>query len=139
MSLTPQQLSYLKDFMLSEKERILNTIDTSTENYHVSPEDRTDELDQAATDYERGQMLRLRNRDLFYLKKLNSSLEKIESKEYGECEDCGAFIRFERLRARPTAELCIACKDEAEKEENNNFIARQSKSLGKKLEYVTNI
>lgn len=139
MSLTPQQLSYLKDFMLSEKERILNALGNTNENYFVNPEERTDELDQAATDYERGQMLRLRNRDLFYLKKLNATLEKIDQKEYGECEDCGAFIRFERLKARPTAELCIACKDEAEKVENNNFLARQSKSLGKKLEYITSL
>lgn len=139
MSLTPQQLSYLKDFMLSEKERILNALGNTNEAYFVNPEERTDELDQAATDYERGQMLRLRNRDLFYLKKLNATLEKIDQKEYGECEDCGAFIRFERLKARPTAELCIACKDEAEKVENNNFLARQSKSLGKKLEYITSV
>ena len=139
MSLTPQQLSYLKDFMLSEKERIMNTIDEGNEKYFVNPDERTDELDQAATDYERGQMLRLRNRDLFYLKKLNLALKKIEAEEYGECEECGADIRFERLKARPTAELCIACKDDAEKEENNNFLSRQSKSIGKKIEYVLNV
>lgn len=139
MSLTPRQLSNLKDFMLAEKERILNLLSSNNEEYHVSSEERTDELDQAVTDLERGQMLRLRNRDLFYLKKIDQALHKIETKEFGACEECGEDIKFERLKARPTAELCISCKDEAEREEQNNFIARQSKSLGRKIEFTKEV
>ncbi len=33
--------------------------------------------------------------------------------------------------ARPTAEMCIQCKEESEKDESASFIGRQSKSLGK--------
>lgn len=137
MSLSTKQLDTLKDKILSEKERILNAFsEASEEQFHLNTEDRFDEVDQATSDYERSQMLRFRNRDLFYVKKLNKALDKISTDEYGSCEDCDCDIKFERLLARPTAELCISCKDEAEREEQNNYVARQSKSLGKKIDLV---
>lgn len=100
------------------------------EELHLNNDDRFDEVDQASSDYERSQRLRFRNRDHFYKKKLDKALKKFESDEYGICEDCDETIKFERLMARPTAELCISCKDEAEREEQGSFIGRQSKSLG---------
>lgn len=51
--------------------------------------------------------------------------------EYGLCSDCGDWIRFERLLARPTAEMCIVCKEESERDESSSFTGRQSKSLGR--------
>ena len=35
--------------------------------------------------------------------------------------------------ARPTAEMCIVCKEEAEMAENNNAYDKKSKSLGRAL------
>ncbi len=139
MALSKKQLNTLKDKIQAERERILNTMDSiSEEKYHLNNDDRFDEVDQATSDYERSQMLRFRNRDHFYKKKLDKSLEKFSISEYGVCEDCSEDIKFERLYARPTAELCITCKDEAEREEQGNFIGRQSKSLEKRVEIVAN-
>lgn len=134
MSLTKKQLSELKDKIQAERERLANSFSVDAEKFTVKSEDQKDEVDQAAADYQRSQMLRFRNRDAFYVKKLGKSLEKFSCGEYGECEECGDDIRFERLLARPTAELCITCKDESEREEQGNFIARQSKSLEKRVE-----
>lgn len=138
MHLTRKQLSNLKEKIISEKERVLNSFDDVTEEkYHLKNDDRKDQIDQAASDYTRAQMLRFRNRDHFYLKKLSKALTKIENDdEYATCEDCGAEIKYERLYARPTAELCISCKDEAEREENGSILGRQSKSLGKSVNLV---
>lgn len=33
---------------------------------------------------------------------------------YGECQDCGAAIAFERLRAQPMAARCLACQARTE-------------------------
>ncbi len=135
--LSKKQLSTLKDQIQAERERILNGFDDiNEEKYHLNNDDRFDEVDQATSDYTRSQMLRFRNRDLFYLKKLNKALEKFASDEYGICEECDANIKFERLVARPTAELCISCKDEAEREEFSSIAGRQSKSLGQKVDLV---
>jgi DnaK suppressor protein len=76
-------------------------------------------------------LLRFRNREVFYAKKIDKALKKFDMDEYGLCSDCGEGIRFERLLARPTAEMCIQCKEESERDESNSFIGRQSKSLGK--------
>ncbi len=140
MALTKKQLATLKDRIQAERERILNSFeDVKKEDLHLKNDDRFDEVDQASSDYERSQMLRFRNRDHFYKKKLDKALLKFEDAEYGVCEECEADIKYERLLARPTAELCISCKDEAEREEQNNFIGRQSKSLGQNLNVASGI
>jgi len=136
MSLTQKQLAELKDKIQAERERVINSCGIDEEMFALKNEEQKDEVDQASADYERSQMLRFRNRDVFYAKKLKKALEKMEEGEYGICVDCDSDINFKRLLARPTADLCISCKDEAEREEQSNFIARQSKSLGKKIEIV---
>ena len=133
MGLSKKQIGMLKDKIQAERERVLNKIEINSEDkLHLQQEDRSDEVDQATSDYERSQMLRFQNRNAFYAKKLEGALEKMASEEYGTCEECDDTISFKRLLARPTAELCISCKDEAEREESNNFISRQSKSSEKR-------
>ena len=140
MPLTKKQRNEIKDFLLAEQERLRNAFSVDEERYQLKNDDRKDEVDQASADLERSQQLRFRNRDVFYAKKINKALSKFnEDDEYGTCEECGCDIKFERLRARPTAEMCIACKDESEREESANFIARQSKSLGKKIDLVKSL
>ena len=139
MALTKKQLNLLKDKIQAERERLANAFSVDEERFTVKSEETKDEVDQASADYERSQMLRFRNRDVFYAKKLKGALEKIADGDYGECEDCGEDIRYERLLARPTAQLCITCKDESEREEHGNFIARQSKSLGKQINLVASL
>lgn len=139
MALTKKQLNQLVDKINAEKERILNNIETDSDNITIKQGNGSDDVDHANAEYERAQLLRFRSRDLFYVKKLSKALEKIKDEEYGICEECDADIRFERLMARPTAELCISCKDEAEREESSSFLGRKSKSLGKKIDLVTSI
>jgi DnaK suppressor protein len=140
MGLSNKQLNTLKDKIQADRERVLSGFDDiNAEKYHLNNDDRFDEVDQAASDYQRSQMLRFRARDVFYKKKLDKALDKFEAAEYGICEECDETIKFERLFARPTAELCISCKDEAEREEQGNYIGRQSKSLGQKSEAQANL
>ena len=39
-----------------------------------------------------------------------AALDRIEAGTFGTCERCGNQIPDERLEARPTAALCVACK-----------------------------
>lgn len=41
--------------------------------------------------------------------KIQHSLKSLASGKYGKCENCGKNIEPERLRAVPTATLCISC------------------------------
>ena len=74
--------------------------------------------------------LRLRNRESLYVKKVDEALRRIESGEFGLCECCDGDIEIRRLEARPTATLCIACKEEEEKKEVLTADGRRHKSLG---------
>ena len=140
MGLSKKQLGILKDKIQAERERILNNFELNNEEkYFLNQEDRSDEVDQASSDYERSQMLRFRNREIFYAKKLSKALEAMDNEEYGICEECDCDIKFERLLARPTANMCISCKDESEREEQGNYIGRQSKSFGKNIGLVKTI
>ena len=90
----------------------------------------SDEVDMASIDLTQTQILRMRNRDLFYLKKIEKALTNLDTDDFGICEECGSDIKFARLLARPTAELCINCKEDMERDEDSNVMATKSKSLG---------
>src|SRR3954462_11436643 len=100
------------------------------EDFEVCPDDRYDEIDQATTDIEQSMRMRLRNREVLYIKKVDEALERIEDGTFGECEDCGEDIELKRLEARPTATLCVSCKEEQERKEVLTAAGRQHKSMG---------
>ncbi len=131
--LSDAEIKALKDKLLSEKERILNKRDEK-EQYCMDKNELLDPLDEACINAQTSQEIRFRNRENFYLKKINKTLTKIDKGEYGLCNDCDVEIGYDRLMARPTAELCIQCKEESEHVENNNFYLKRSKSLGKTIQ-----
>ncbi len=100
------------------------------DDFLVSPDDRFDEIDQAATDIDKEMRMRLCNRETLYLKKVDEALRRIEEGIFGECDECGEDIEFRRLEARPTATLCVSCKEEQERKEGLTAAGRQHKSLG---------
>jgi DnaK suppressor protein len=73
-----------------------------------------DPLDRARQEEEFSLELRTRDRERKLIKKIEETLERIASGDYGYCEKCGAEIGIGRLEVRPTADLCIDCKTVAE-------------------------
>ncbi len=134
--LSDKQIAVLKDKLLSEKERITNK-KLEQEQYQLDRNELSDPLDEASVNTQTSHDIRFINRENFYLKKINKSLEAMARGTYGLCEECDAEIGFERLNARLTAEMCIVCKEEAENAENNNFFDKKSKSLGRALHDTT--
>lgn len=51
---------------------------------------------------------------------IEESIHKLETDEYGLCEDCGHKISDERLKAKPYARFCVKCKSAREK--NNDKV-----------------
>jgi len=100
------------------------------EDFHVDDNEKKDDIDQASTDTEQSLRLRLRNREMLYMKKLNEALRRIDSGEFGLCCNCEGDIEIKRLEARPTATLCIGCKEEEERKEVLTADGRRHKSLG---------
>ncbi len=61
--------------------------------------------------------IKLKERKTNFLKKARAALSRIKNGSYGICKECDGVIDEARLIARPTAELCIYCKEAEEKEE----------------------
>ena len=69
-----------------------------------------DPNDRATQESDMALELRNRDRERKLIKKINETIAKIDSGDYGYCESCGVEIGLERMQARPTATLCIDCK-----------------------------
>ena len=97
-----------------------------------------DEVDQSLEERERQLILKLKGRRQFFLKKVEKALLKIDNGTFGECEECGCDIELNRLYARPTATMCIGCKEEQEGVENGISYQKRSHTLGRTIVNDTN-
>ncbi len=133
--LTKAQLKTLKDKLMEDAERIRSNFLVKKQEYENTEVSggAKDEVDSANDNILLSADMRFSNRENLYYKKVMKALSKIETENYGMCDECGGEISFQRLLARPTSEMCIICKEESEKEENQNFFERRSKSLGREM------
>lgn len=107
-----------KKLLLERKKALIDTAETTRERgIGFDPEDLPDEVDLASTETGQSLNLRLRDRELVLLKKIEKALKKIDDGEFGLCERCGEEIGLKRLEARPVTDLCIRCKEEQERME----------------------
>jgi DnaK suppressor protein len=130
-ALSKKQLETLKNKLIEEKQGLAFSDQAGSADLSLTLPAGGDDVEQSITDYNNSHLLRIRNREFFYAKKIDKALKKFEVNEFGLCSDCGCWIKFERLLARPTAEMCIICKEDSERDESSSFLGRQSKSLGK--------
>lgn len=92
-----------------------------------------DEIDQTTRERDNQLLMKLQGRQRFYMKKIDAALERINAGTFGECLDCGADIAEDRLFARPTATMCICCKEEQERGEEHVLYEKKSHTLGKEI------
>ncbi len=59
--------------------------------------------------YEWSRLQALRGDAAADISAVDAALDRIDAGTFGVCSLCGRPIGLDRLRARPTAELCIAC------------------------------
>jgi len=115
--LTPKEIEYFYHQLLEKRDELMRHARQNNNNSDSMPSAVGDELDQAVNEYDKAFEMRIRDREKGLLKKVNHSLKRLEKGEYDICESCGAPIGKKRLTARPEATLCIACKEDQEREE----------------------
>jgi DnaK suppressor protein len=128
--MTKDKLKKFKKIFEAQRRSILFNDKIMREDFEVCADDRYDEIDQATTDMEQSMRMRLRNREILDIKKVDEALKRIEDGCFGECDGCGEDIELRRLEARPTATLCVGCKEEQERKEVLTAAGRQHKSMG---------
>jgi DnaK suppressor protein len=102
-------------------------------DFIIQKDDLLDDADMTTSELETSMRMRLRNRESLYAKKIDEALVRISEGTFGSCEDCDDEIELKRLEARPTATLCVNCKEEAEHREHLHIDSHRPKSLGAKL------
>ena len=108
---------FFKDLLLTQRAEILNKADAFRSDAGIGTLGQGDEGDLAVSELNLSMTLRLQERQAHLLQKVDRALGKIEEGSFGLCEQCDEPLNMARLRARPVATLCIACKEEQENRE----------------------
>jgi len=107
------QLEFFRSRLQQMERELLANADETTEHLRetvIVP----DPADRATIEEEHALELRTRDRERKLLKKVQQSLSRIESGDYGFCEETGEPIGIPRLLARPTATLSLEAQQRRE-------------------------
>lgn len=107
------QLAFFRQRLQQIEKDLLANADETTENLRetvVVP----DPADRATIEEEHALELRTRDRERKLLKKVQQALSRIDSGDYGYCEETGEPIGLPRLLARPTATLSLEAQERRE-------------------------
>jgi len=105
-----KQKEHFKALLLSWKKELMEEVDRTVSHMKDEAANFPDPADRASQEEEFSLELRTRDRERKLIKKIDSTLELLESDDYGYCHACGIEIGVRRLEARPTATLCVDCK-----------------------------
>ena len=108
-----QQLAFFKHRLQTMERELLQNADETTEHLRetvIVP----DPADRATIEEEHALELRTRDRERKLLKKVQQALARIDSGDYGYCEETGDPIGIPRLLARPTATLSLEAQQRRE-------------------------
>ncbi|MEZ5529544.1 MAG: RNA polymerase-binding protein DksA [Porticoccaceae bacterium] len=104
------QREHFKKILLAWKRELMEEVDRTVSHMKDEAANFPDPADRATQEEEFSLELRTRDRERKLIKKIDSTMERIENDDYGFCDQCGVEIGIRRLEARPTANLCVDCK-----------------------------
>ena len=96
------------------KQELMEEVDRTVHHMQDEAANFPDPNDRASQESDFTMELRTRDRERKLIKKIDESIDLLDSGDYGYCDDCGIEIGIRRLEARPTANQCIDCKSLSE-------------------------
>ena len=108
--MNPRQLVHFRKMLEEMKRDLSQDIDRTVHTMQDEATIFADPNDRASQESDMSLELRNRDRERKLIKKIDETITRIDTGEYGYCESCGIEIGLKRLEARPTATLCIDCK-----------------------------
>ena len=109
-----KQLAAFRVRLQTLKQDILNNAGETTEHLREDTVIVPDPADRATIEEEHALELRTRDRERKLLKKIEQSIARIDSGDYGYCDETGEPIGVGRLLARPTATLSLEAQQRRE-------------------------
>jgi len=115
-----KQLEHFRNILNAWKDELMQEVDRTVGHMKDDAANFPDPADRASQEEEFSLELRTRDRERKLIKKIDESMNEVDTGEYGYCETCGVEIGIRRLEARPTATQCIDCKSLDEIKEKQN-------------------
>jgi len=109
-----KQLDFFRVRLQQQKDDLLSSAGATTEHLREDTSIVPDPVDRATIEEEHALELRTRDRERKLLKKIAQSLTRLDTGEYGFCDETGEPIGLARLMARPTATLSLEAQQRRE-------------------------
>ncbi|MBC7481247.1 MAG: RNA polymerase-binding protein DksA [Rhizobacter sp.] len=109
-----KQIDFFRFKLQTLKDDLLSNAGETTEHLREDTSIVPDPADRATIEEEHALELRTRDRERKLLKKISQSLTRLDSGEYGFCDETGEPIGLGRLIARPTATLSLEAQQRRE-------------------------
>ena len=108
------QMAFFRLKLVQLKNEVLSNASETTEHLREDTVVVPDPADRATIEEEHALELRTRDRERKLLKKIEQSIQRIDSGDYGYCDETGEAIGVGRLLARPTASLSLEAQERRE-------------------------
>ncbi len=108
--MSTQQLHHFRKVLLAWRQQLMEEVDRTVDHMKGGANQFPDPADRATQEEEFSLELRTRDRERKLIRKIDSTVDRLDQGDYGYCETCGVEIGIRRLEARPTASQCVDCK-----------------------------
>ena len=108
------QMAFFRLKLVQLRNEVLTNAIETTEHLREDTVVVPDPADRATIEEEHALELRTRDRERKLLKKIEQSIHRIDSGDYGYCDETGEAIGVGRLLARPTASLSLEAQERRE-------------------------
>jgi DnaK suppressor protein len=107
------QLGFFRELLRKQRQSLIDNA-TMTIDHLRDGEAEADPNDRATIEEEHAIELRIRDRERKMLPRVEAALRRIDTGQYGYCEETGDPIGLRRLLARPTASYSIEAQERHE-------------------------
>jgi len=115
--MNPLQVEFFRQKLLHWRADLLREADGTLASLSEGGIHEADITDRASVETDRALELRTRDRARKLISKIDQALDRIESGNYGFCEESGEPIGVRRLQARPIATLSLEAQERHERME----------------------
>ncbi len=123
--MNPVMTEYFRQKLLNWRQELISGSSETIQSMQEDNLQKPDLTDRASAETDHALELRTRDRERKLISKINEALEKIETGDYGFCEETGEPISIKRLEARPVATLSLEAQERHERKERTQRDLRE--------------
>ena len=129
--MSSKQLEYFRQKLLHWRKQLAQEATDISERIKEKSLKEPDALDQGVLESHKAVELRIRNRYIKLINKIDDALERIKKGTYGYCEETGGEIGIKRLEVRPVARFSIEAQVRHEQTERRERARYRKRDLVK--------